>query len=95
MEYTDITMEMYTMDNGNKIRKMATDIIGEPMVTNYMDSSSRIRSRKTELNKKNAHSYFVKNKYGKLISKSKISGGCSRWPSFLSYFHCPWYTSPL
>ena len=24
MEYSDMQMEMYTMDNGNKIRKMAT-----------------------------------------------------------------------
>jgi hypothetical protein len=28
MEYTDGQMEMYTMDNGNKIRKMAMDIKG-------------------------------------------------------------------
>ena len=39
MEYTDITVEMHTMDNGNKIRKMATETRSGQMATNTMDSS--------------------------------------------------------
>ena len=39
MEYTDIIMEEYTMENGNKILKMAMDTTGGQMATNTMDSS--------------------------------------------------------
>ena len=41
MEYTDITVEVYTMDNGNK-RKMAMDIKGGQVATNTMVSSKMI-----------------------------------------------------
>ena len=42
MEYTEITVEMYIMDNGNKIRQMAMDNSGGQMVTNTMDSSKMV-----------------------------------------------------
>ena len=42
MEYTDITVEMYTMDEGNKISKMAMDISGGQMGTNTMGSTKMI-----------------------------------------------------
>jgi hypothetical protein len=42
MEYTEITVEMYTMDNGNKITKMVMDISGGQMATNTMVSTKMI-----------------------------------------------------
>ena len=42
MEYSDITVEVYTMDNGNKITKKAMDTTGGQMVMNTMDSSKMI-----------------------------------------------------
>jgi hypothetical protein len=42
MEYTDIIMEEYTMENGNKIRKMATDTRSGQVVKNTMDSKKMI-----------------------------------------------------
>ena len=42
MEYTEIQMEMYTMDSRNKKRKMVTDISGGLMATNTMDSTKMI-----------------------------------------------------
>jgi hypothetical protein len=42
MEYSDELKDMYTMDNGNKIRKMAMDILDGKMVTNTMGSTKMI-----------------------------------------------------
>ena len=42
MDYSDVLKDIYTMDNGNKIRKMAMDILGGQMVTNTMDSTKMI-----------------------------------------------------
>jgi hypothetical protein len=42
MEYTDGQMEMYTMGNGNKIRKMVMHMRGGLMVTNTMVSTKMI-----------------------------------------------------
>jgi diacylglycerol kinase family enzyme len=42
MEYSDGQMEMYTMDNGNKIRKMVMRTRGGLMATNTMDSTKMI-----------------------------------------------------
>ena len=42
MEYTDRQMEVYIMDNGNKIRKMAMDTRGRLMGTNTMGSAKMI-----------------------------------------------------
>jgi hypothetical protein len=42
MEYTDITVEEYNMDNENKIRKMAMDTSGGQVATNTMDSTKMI-----------------------------------------------------
>ena len=42
MEYTDITVETYTMVNGNKIRKMAMDITGGQMGMDTMVSTKMI-----------------------------------------------------
>ena len=55
MEYTDITVEVYTMDNGNKIRKMAMDIKGGQMVTNTMVSSKMICQTERESNNSKAN----------------------------------------
>jgi hypothetical protein len=42
MEYTDGQMEVYTMDNLNKIRKMAMDTGGGQVATNTMVSTKMI-----------------------------------------------------
>jgi hypothetical protein len=39
MEYTDIQVEMYITDSGNRIRKMAKDITGGQMVKNIGETT--------------------------------------------------------
>ena len=67
MEYTDGQMEVYTMDNGNKIRQMAMHTRGGQVATNTMDSTKIIISMKRESNKCKAN-YTVSN-----IKKASVS----------------------
>jgi hypothetical protein len=50
MEYTDIQVEMYTMDNGNKITDMVMDIGGGLMEMNIMNSTRMVSSTERESN---------------------------------------------
>jgi predicted nucleic acid-binding Zn finger protein len=60
MEYTDITVEEYTMDNGNKIRKMVMDIKGGQVATNTMDNTKMMLRMEKESFKSKA-SYTTSN----------------------------------
>ena len=48
MEYSDGQMDMYIMDNGNRIIKMAMDITEMQMAENTMDSSRMTRDKEKE-----------------------------------------------
>ncbi len=50
MEYSDFQMEIYTMDNGNKVTNMAMDITGGLMEMNILDSLRMIKCTERESN---------------------------------------------
>jgi hypothetical protein len=81
MEYTDITVEEYTMDNRNKIREMAMDTTGGQVGTNTMDSSKMIWWMERESNKSKANctqsntkktSLSVRVKYRRLLENDLV-----------------------
>lgn len=60
MGYTEIQMEKYTMDNGNKITNMVMDISGGLMEMNIMDSLRMITCTERESNNRKDN-YIQKN----------------------------------
>ena len=48
MEYTNITMEVYTMDSGKRIIKMATDITRRLMAENITDNGRVTKDREMQ-----------------------------------------------
>jgi hypothetical protein len=69
MEYTGGVMEMYIMENGNRIRKMAKDIKGRQMAMNIGESTKITCDRERESNKRTEY-YTMSN-----TKKTSLSPG--------------------